>query len=301
MRDYKPKRSNNATATRFTKSKVKLNRKYKAAKRPRNWGALFNKAGSILRFPAILCCIGLCVFGLLKVGISTIYDASFFRVAAIQVESTGKIDKATISELSGVHAGISMFDLNLKEIGTNIEKNPWISSAKVERTFPQTVTIKVTEHTPAAIINHGCLYYVASDGNIFKAIDIGEKINFPLLTGMEQKDILKNQEESRHLLADAIKLAESLQIRTLFNLQKVSEIHIDPFEGYSLMTLQGGVPIKIGFDEFESKLAHLEKIYPEIESRLPVTQYIDLNAPNRVIVKLDPIVSQTNLTKELNL
>lgn len=291
MRDFKPKRSNYATATRFTSTKAKPNRKRKESKPPRNWGSLFGKLFQAGKWPALICSAAGLLFILFSAGKSTIYDSNFFRVASIQIESQGRVDSPEIRELSGVQTGSSMFDLDLQAIGTKIEQNPWIATAKVERVFPGTITIKVTEFTPAAIINHGYLYYVAQDGTVFKPLEMGEKINFPLLTGLEQKDILQNRDETRGLLAGAVKLADALRSRSSFSLNKVSEIHIDPLQGYELMTLQGGVPVKIGFDGFESKLARLERIYYEIESRLPVTQYIDLNADDRVIVKLDPIVT----------
>lgn len=297
MRDFKPKRSNYATATRYTSTKTKANRKRKEAKAPRNWGELFSKLYNVGKWPCLVCGATLILLMIFNAGKSAIYDSSFFRVTTIQVENSGRIEAAEIRVLSGVRNGFSMFDLDLSSIGTRIEKNPWVATAKIERIFPGTVTIKVTEFTPAAIINHGCLYYVAQDGTVFKPLEMGEKINFPLLTGMEQKDILKNQEETRFLLAGAIRLADSLRARSSFNLQKVSEIHIDPLQGYELMTLQSGVPIKIGFEGFEPKLARLERIYYEIESRLSVTQYIDLNADDRVIVKLDPIVTPTKQEK----
>ena len=71
---------------------------------------------------------------------------------------------------------------------------------------------------------------------------------------------------------------------------------IDEASSLSLVPMSG-VPVRIGFDDFEPKLARLERIYAEIESRLPVTQYIDLNAVDRVIVKLDPIVTQSKQEK----
>lgn len=297
MRDYKPKRSNQVTATRYTSTKVKPNRKRKEAKPPRDWGGFFRNVYRFSKWPTLVCSAALVLLVLFNAGKSTLCDSNFFRVASIQIENSGRIDATEIRELSGVRYGLSMFDLDLKTIGARVEKNPWISTAKVERVFPRTVTIKVTEFTPAAIINHGCLYYVAQDGTVFKPLEMGEEINFPLLTGLEQKDILQNQDETRLLLAGAVKLAESLRRHSSFNLEKVSEIHIDPMQGYELMTLQGGVPVKIGFDDFEPKLARFERIYYEIESRLPVTQYIDLNAADRVIVKLDPIVSQRKQEK----
>jgi len=297
MRDYKPKRSNQVTATRYTRTAVKPNRKRKEAKPPRDWQGFFASIYRYSKWPSLACGAALLLVVLFNAGKSTICDSNFFRVAAVQVISTGRIEASAIRELSGVQNGLSMFDLDLKSIGSKIEKNPWVATAEVERIFPRTVTIKVTEFTPAAIINHGCLYYVAQDGTVFKPLEMGEKINFPLLTGMEQKDILRNQEETRLLLAGAVRLAESLRARPSFNLEKLSEIHIDPLQGYELLTLQGGVPVKIGFDDFEPKLARLERIYGEIESRLPVTQYIDLNAADRVIVKLDPIVTQSKQEK----
>ena len=297
MRDFKPKRSNQVTATRYTRTAVKPNRKRKEAKPPRDWRGLFASIYRFSKWPSLACAVVLLLVILFNAGKSTICDSNFFRVASVQVVSTGRIEAATIRELSGVQNGLSMFDLDLQSIGARIEKNPWVATVEVERIFPRTVTIKVTEFTPAAIINHGCLYYVAQDGTVFKPLEMGEKINFPLLTGMEQKDILQNQEETRLLLAGAVRLAESLRTRTSFNLEKLSEIHIDPLQGYELMTLQGGVPVRIGFDDFEPKLARLERIYAEIESRLPVTQYIDLNAADRVIVKLDPIVIQSKQEK----
>ena len=297
MRDYKPKRSNQVTATRYTRTAVKPNRKRKEATPPRDWRKFFVNIYRFSKWPSLACGAALLVVILFNAGKSTICDSNFFRVASVQVISAGRIDAAEIRELSGVQNGLSMFDLDLKTIGAKIEKNPWVATAEVERIFPRTVTIKVTEFTPAAIINHGCLYYVAQDGTVFKPLEMGEKINFPLLTGMEQRDILQNQEETRLLLAGAVRLAESLRARKSFNLEKLSEIHIDPWQGYELMTLQGGVPVRIGFDDFEPKLTRLERIYAEIESRLSVTQYIDLNAADRVIVKLDPIVTPSKQEK----
>ena len=297
MRDFKPKRSNQVTATRYTRTVVKPNRKRREAKPPRDWRGCFSRLYRFSKWPSLACGATLLLLVIFNAGKSTIYDSNFFRVASVQVISTGRIEAGLIREISGVQNGLSMFDLDLNTIGARIEKNPWVATAEVERVFPRTVTIKVTEFTPAAIINHGCLYYVAQDGTIFKPLEMGEKINFPLLTGMEQKDILQNQKETRLLLAGAVRLAELLRTRKSFNLEKLSEIHIDPLQGYELMTLQGGVPVKIGFDNFEPKLARLDRIYAEIESRLSVTQYIDLNAADRVVVKLDPIVTQIKQEK----
>jgi cell division protein FtsQ len=43
----------------------------------------------------------------------------------------------------------------------------------------------------------------------------------------------------------------------------------------------------MGYSKFSSKLNRLESIYKELEQRLLVLKYIDLNVEDRVIVKID--------------
>lgn len=292
MRDYKSYRSDSVTATRYTRSKVKANRKRKEPTPPRDWQGLIHKlaiGGKWLGLGgAVIGAGALVVAG----GKFMVYDSPFFRVDTVQVENASRVGAEQICDSSDIRRGASMFSLDLDLIGRKIEENPWIATAQVQRVFPRTVTIKVTEYEPMAIINLGCLYYVAPDGTVFKPLESSDKIDFPLLTGIDQTDILDRPEESRQLLAGAVELLQVLAARTAFHVGKISEIHIDPSQGYEMLTFEGGVPIKIGFDHYEQKLARLERIFAELEPRLPVTQYIDLNAVDRVIVKLDPSLTQ---------
>lgn len=298
MRDYKPSRSGSATATRYTRTKVKPNRKRQEPRPPRDWKGLLQRlavTGKWLALGGSLAGAGLLI---VATGKFMVYDSPFFRVDTIQVETAGRIDAEQICEMSDIRRGTGMFSLDLERIGEKIAENPWISSARVERVFPRTVTIKVSEYTPAAIVNLECLYYVAEDGTVFKPLEIGDKVDFPLLTGISRQDILDHPEETRRLLGGAVQLLHLLATRSTFHLGKVSEIRIDETEGYEMMTINGGVPIKIGFDNYESKLTRLERIYSELEPRLPVLNYIDLNAVDRVIVKLDPSLTETKKEKK---
>jgi len=53
-------------------------------------------------------------------------------------------------------------------------------------------------------------------------------------------------------------------------------------------TRNHGVPVVFGRDDFGHKLDQLERIYGELEPRLTALYYIDLNVPDRVVVKVDP-------------
>lgn len=292
MRDFKTSRSSSsATATRYTRTKVKANRKRKEPRPPRDWKGLFRKAAVSSKWLGLSGAVLGAGTLLFAGGKFLIVDSPFFRVDTVQVETVGHIEPEQICDISDIRRGDSMFDLDLNQIGQKIEENPWIATARVARVFPRTVSIQVTEYTPAAIVNLGCLYYVAPDGTVFKPLEPGDKIDYPLLSGMTSQELLDRPQASKQLLAGAIELLRVLDTRPAFNLRKVSEVHIDPAEGYEMLTINGGVPIRIGFDHFDTKLARLERVYPELEPRLPVMQYIDLNALDRVVVKLDPALT----------
>lgn len=284
MKDYK--------ASKYTRSAVKCNRlreekKPKPPRPPRDWGATFArlKRGALLfgRGLAVVTAVAALVIGVRV----AVFESSTFRVATVRVESSGRIAADVIRAQSNIRPGQSMFDIDLELVGRKIAENPWIATARVERRFPREVVIHVSEHLPAAVINLGCLYYVDESGVVFKPLEAGDKVDYPLLTGIERQTLIDQPEETQRLLAGAIELLKVVAARPAFHLGKVSEVHIDANGGYDLLTLNGGVPIRVGFDNYAAKLARLERVLPELEARMPIVRYVDLNVVDRVIVKLD--------------
>ena len=108
-----------------------------------------------------------------------------------------------------------------------------------------------------------------------------------MVTGVDRKDLLDHPAETRRLLGDAVAVLDSLAGNSSFTLDQVSEMHWDQAEGFILTTLDGGVPIRLGYSNFADKIHRLERIYPQLQGRLAALKYIDLNVPDRVIVRVD--------------
>jgi cell division protein FtsQ len=68
-------------------------------------------------------------------------------------------------------------------------------------------------------------------------------------------------------------------------LADISEIHYDKGYGFTLFTMSGGVPVKLGNSQFGEKLARLSRIYRELQAQLPTLEYIDLDYGDKIIVK----------------
>jgi cell division protein FtsQ len=155
------------------------------------------------------------------------------------------------------------------------------------------VRIRVAEREPRAIVNLGYLYYVDGGGEVFKMLDGRDRLDYPVITGMERDELLDNPPQAQQRLRRAISLLGELEQRRHFNIEAVSEIHLDSRRGIALYTYRSAVPVYLGEEDYAAKLDRLERIYKELEPRLAVLEYIDLQVPDRIIVRRDAGTAST--------
>jgi cell division protein FtsQ len=118
-------------------------------------------------------------------------------------------------------------------------------------------------------------------------LDAGDRLDYPLISGVDRQLLLDQPEQARELLQGALGLLAELGKRHVFGIDQVSELRVDAQEGITLYTYRGGVPVLFGQSGYQTKLDRLERIYKELQPRLAAIDYIDLNVVERVIVKLD--------------
>lgn len=264
------------------RKKTKTNRR-KHKKQPRDWRRIFHRS------------LRVCVafgsgFLLVSGGLLTaqmLLESGYFDVEKIRVEQQAKVTEGEILEASDIQLGDSLFDLELYLIGRKIEEHPWIAKAEVARSFPNQVVIRVEEREVRAIVDLDYLYYLDGSGTVFKMLESGDVLNYPVITGIGREFLLNQPEKAKESLELALHLMTQLETRALFNLDDISEIHFDHQEGLILHTRIGGVPIRMGNGGFSEKLNRLERIFADLEPRLLALKYIDLNVTDRVIVKID--------------
>lgn len=263
--------------------KVKLNKR-REEKQPRDWRKLFHR---LLRVTLFAGSATLVAAGAM-LGLQMLRESDYFTVKNVRVIAQSRVSEQEIAGASDVRIGSRIFDLDLDLIGRKIEENPWIAKAEVVRSLPDEVVISVTEHEPCAVAQLDYLYYVNAAGEVFKLLDSSDRLDYPIITGIDRQFLLDHPSEGQAWMQQALALVGHLEKRSLFNLADVSEIQIDAEEGLIVHTRQHGVPVLFGHDDFEGKLDRLERIYNDLEPRLTALHYIDLNVADRVIVKVDP-------------
>lgn len=273
MRDLYTKKERQIPHNRVKKTPKK--------RKPINWRPLLTWLSRGVG--AVVVCAALGFGGRHLYGVAS--RVTLLRLETIEVSPMQKLTKSEVLALAGVKPGDSMLGLKLRRVVTQLSKNPWIEQVQVTRYFPHTLSITLSERTPQAVANVGCLYYVDAKGELFKSLVDGDRLDYPLITGVNEEDLEKDPAGTREALKGALLLIEELRAGTVFGLADVSEIHYDKGYGFTLFTMQGGIPVKLGNGAFGDKLARLSGIYRELQPQMQALDYIDLDYSDKIIVK----------------
>lgn len=265
----------------FNKRRGQSRNRLKKERKPINFRGFFRKAARVSCIMLLVALAGAASFEAYAI----VSRTTFLRLERIEVLNLRRLTREEVVELAGVKQGDGMFALDLRRIGEQLQKNPWIAKAKVRRYFPHTLSIELAEREPLAVVNMSYLYYMDGNGDVFKPLTEGDSLNYPVVTGITEEDMGRDPEGCRGALKSAIGVIALLQSGTVLKMEDVSEIHLDKGYGVTLFTAQGGVPIKLGNDGFGEKLARLSRIYGELRAQMTALEYIDLNYGDKIIVK----------------
>lgn len=81
-----------------------------------------------------------------------LYSNARYVLKKIEIEPAGKFSEYNIRQATGLEPGENLWTLNLPQITRDLEKLPYVSSAKVERRFPDRVVIRIHERIPVVKI-----------------------------------------------------------------------------------------------------------------------------------------------------
>ncbi|MDX1917334.1 MAG: FtsQ-type POTRA domain-containing protein [Rickettsiaceae bacterium] len=92
-----------------------------------------------------------------------------FALENVIITGQNNIKNEEILNALNADRGTPIFSMNLREIRQEIESNPWIKSAIIERKIPSTIIVHIKEREPIAIwqLNKE-LFVVDRDGEILK-------------------------------------------------------------------------------------------------------------------------------------
>ena len=210
---------------------------------------------------------------------------TLFSLKSIEVSSAKHLTREEILGLAGIEPGKDLLRMNLRRMGEHILQNPWVETVQINRYFPDSISIVIAEREPIAIVNMGFIYYLDKKGIIFKVLNQGDKLDFPVITGFSEDELGADPKGTKEALEATCYLLKILREKGAFILADVSEIHYDKGYGFTLFTASGALPVKVGSGDFPAKIERFARIYRDLLVQLPSIHYIDLDYNDKIIVK----------------
>jgi len=292
-----PRNTRNAPSSRLAPQRpVKKSRLFSPVK-PRNsyrrsrgtGGSKRSWLGMVLGVGGLLSLAGLCL------GLVLLYHqlltSSYFcikDIKNIEIDGAKRLSPEVILHLANLGPNTSLLAIRPGRLERALMTHPWIARADVTRKWPHRVQLKIQEREPVALVQVGeRLFYIDHQGSLFNPLSPGDPHNFPVITGLKPENLQHPEGSLPPLVAQTFQLLEVLKKSPApFNLENVSEVHLDLDRGFTLYVNGLGAALDLGFNDYSAKLEKFARVLPAMAQKgyLAKTGRINLDYPDRVLI-----------------
>ena len=225
------------------------------------------------------------------VGTFAAVRSNLFTVQVVEIADqpeNAPVEVQELTQLAAVPVGqVNLFELDLADLENRFLGHPWIRKVRLQKHFPQTLSIGVEYREPQAIYqsDSGALSYVDRDGKTFGKVILNFYPDLPVLEGVPLKkvsaalELIAAWNQSRGLVA----LAQEPQL---------SALHWDPERGFRLWLtypFEGGVgrsQVDLGQElDAEPQFKRLRQVLAYLRDRRVSVHQIWADAGKKIVVR----------------
>lgn len=237
-----------------------------------------------IRLPAALALVAVLVVG--AAGAAAYSWLGRSRLFSVRVIDMNECARVTRDEVTGTLKGVAqgnIWSLSKEEIGRRLQTHPFVRNVAVRKVFPDKLVVRIGERTPVAMVNLDSLYYVDDRGDVFKRLTAYDAKDYPILTGFSRRDLLAGDPVTLRNLKKTIELLRHAEEGVMR--RNISEVHFDPLDGYTLVTRDDGLQVKIGTMDFGEAMRRIEEAMPKLASLGHSRGVVDLKTAGRIFVR----------------
>lgn len=219
-------------------------------------------------------------------GYRTATASEFFKLKSVDVRGNERTSADDIRKVVLGSAGqTGVWNADLGDMRTKIEKFPFVKSAAVSMQLPAGIRVNVTERIPTAIVHlTSGDFLVDSDGTILAAANEGDKQRFPFaLLGWDEAKTEKAMTDNVTRLRVYKKMIDEWQQFSL--VERVKQVNLaNPREPLAVVEDSGnkisitlardslGKSLKTALEALAGKGAKIKSV--DVEGASPVIQYL---------------------------
>lgn len=191
---------------------------------------------------------------LISVTITLCLKLTYFNVSNISVINNHTINSDEIVKLSKINKGINIFYLNFKNVQTNLQSNPYILSANINRKLPNTIVISIKEREAVFYSKRDNKYLIIDKNGI--VLEEKEDISQMKLTNLQGFDTKEAKIGEVIPAQDKRKIDNISLITELIsnNSSGIDITSIDLSNDLNLLAYSNNMCIKLGNSNIKDKL-----------------------------------------------
>jgi len=214
---------------------------------------------------------------------SVLVSMPYFQIREVSVRGLRELTEKDILTSADIKLSQNILAVNTDAVVRRIRANQWVENVYVGRELPGKLVLEVHERTPLALVKKADdLYLMDVKGFVFKRLGKSDEVDLPVITGLAEKEPTGSP-----LLLSTLQLLKTMTGSEEYSyLGIVSEVNIDSVFGISLI-FDKGLYLKLGVDDFESKLRKLKTVLADLENRGMKSGYlcVDLSDKSKVTIK----------------
>jgi len=221
-------------------------------------------------------------FGIAFVLDRVLYNNPHYALQKIEIEPHDRFSPRLIRQAAGLEPGQNLWGLNLRQIARDLEKLPNVSSARVERHFPDRVSINISERVPVVRIDGLNIdlgtretFYLDRDCFVLKPRPDEPPPQLPLVIGLTDAELEAGMKLDRTSLTRALEILDGIDHSELRNTMDVSRIDLSNPLSITMETHQGMI-ITFRLDYIDQQLQRLLQIVDYADKQQRALQTVDL-------------------------
>lgn len=227
----------------------------------------------------------------LHVGINVLlnqmlYTNPRYNLSEIDIEPRGRFTEYIIRQAAGLEKGQNLWTLNLPKITQDLETLPYVSSAKVERHFPDKLTIVLQERVPVVKIvglnsDLGTreLFYLDRDRYVLKPRDNETPQVLPEIIGLTNAELEPGLQLEQSSLTRALQILDAINHSKLNTTIDIRTINLSDPLSITMVTTQD-MSIRFQLDCIDEQLRRLKQVFDYADNIQRTVRTVDLT-PNR--------------------
>ncbi|MGI8787787.1 MAG: cell division protein FtsQ/DivIB [Pyrinomonadaceae bacterium] len=241
------------TTTRKTNMATKRPRRRTTTSRGRkNSGTLTNFFVPLFFICGILFCLGFLMF----MGYRTVTASDFFDVKTIDVRGTSRTSKDDVEKIVRSQTEKSgVWNADLNEIKTNVEKLTFVKSAVVSRVLPDGLRVSVSERVPRVVahLNAGD-FWIDDEASILCAVGKTEERPPFVLRGWDESKTERAAKDNQERVKIYLKMLNEWQDYELA--KRVTAVNLADLQDPQAIVQDSGeaVTISLGKESFAKRL-----------------------------------------------